>query len=99
MIAEKERRSGRFSHICWPDSLVLRRHDNIDKKCIDFGGVRLHTLGYADDAALIDMNPTIASARVTSIAQGSKRDADMKINIVKTECVHVKRQQSVDTPD
>ena len=78
---------------------ILRRHDNVENKGIDFGVVRLHTLGYADDATLIDMNPTIASARVSSIAQGSKRDADMKINIAKTECMHVKRQQSEDTPD
>ena len=77
---------------------ILRRYDNINGKGIDFGGARLHTLGYADDAALIDANPAIASARVTSIAQGSKRDADMKINISKTECMHVKRQQAVETP-
>ena len=77
---------------------ILRRHDNFHGKGIDFGGIRLHTLGYADDAALIDANPTIASARVTSIARGSKRDADMKINISKTECMHIKRQQAVETP-
>ena len=60
--------------------------------------VYIPLLGYADDAALIDATPTIASARVTSIAQGSKRDADMKINISKTECMHIKCQHTVETP-
>jgi hypothetical protein len=33
---------------------VLRRHDKIPGKGVDFDGTRIHTLGYADDAALID---------------------------------------------
>ena len=78
---------------------ILRRHDKVDGKGIDFGGVRLHTLGYADDAALIDECPHRSSERVTRIALGSKKDADMQINISKTECMHVKRQQSVHTPN
>ena len=35
----------------------------------EFGGVNLHTLGYADDAALIDGSTAVASERVSSIAQ------------------------------
>ena len=77
---------------------ILRRHDNINGKGIDFDGVRLHTLGYADEAALIDSGPSISTERVTSIAQGSKRDAEMQINMTKTKCMHVKRQQRVETP-
>ena len=78
---------------------ILRRHDKVTGKGIDFGGVRLHTLGYADDAALIDDCPHRSSERVTRIARGSNMDADMQINISKTECMHVKRQQRVHTPN
>ena len=49
-------------------------------------------MGYADDAALLDMSPDIAAARVTAIAQGSAADADMLINVSKTKCMHVCRQ-------
>ena len=35
--------------------LILRLHDKHKQKGVDFGGHRLHTLGYADDAALIDV--------------------------------------------
>ena len=78
---------------------ILRRYDNSPHKGVEFGGVNLHTLGYADDAALVDSNAEIASERVSSIAQGSKSEADMEINIEKTECMYVKRQQRVETPD
>ena len=33
---------------------ILRRHDKSPDKGVEFGGINLHTLGYADDAALID---------------------------------------------
>ena len=78
---------------------ILRAHDNIiGGKGVEFGGTNLHTLGYADDAALIDTSTAIASERVTNIAQGSEKDADMCINRMKTECMHVQRQQRVDLP-
>ena len=65
--------------------LILRDHDNIPGKGVQFGGKTVHTLGYADDAALLDLSIETATARVTSIAQGSERDADMQINVDKTE--------------
>ena len=77
---------------------ILRRYDNSPNKGVEFGGVGLHTLGYADDAALIDSSADIASERVSNIAYGSKLEADMEINIDKTECMHVKRQQRVAAP-
>ena len=77
---------------------ILRRYDNTPGKGVPFGEARLHTLGYADDAALIDESTSTASNRVSSIAAGSKDAADMEINISKTECMHVKRQQRVATP-
>ena len=74
---------------------ILRSCDNIPGKGVPFGGKCLHTLGYADDAALIDGSNEMASKRVSSIAAGSKDLADMEINITKTESMHVKRQQRV----
>ena len=61
--------------------LILRDHDNHPQKGVDFGGVKVHTLGYADDAALLDSKKAVATARVTSIAAGSRKDADMEISI------------------
>ena len=53
------------------------------------------TLDYADDAALLDVDAEVASKRVSSIAKGSREDADMIINITKTEAMHVKEQGRV----
>ena len=76
--------------------LILKRHDNAAPltvaKGVTFGGKRVHTLGYADDAALLDDNIQTATTRVTKISAGSKRDADMKISIPKTEVMHVQEQ-------
>lgn len=72
--------------------LILKTHDNIEGKGVQFGDRQVCTLGYADDAALLDNNLHIASTRVTAIAQGSKRDADMEISIPKTKTMHVKEQ-------
>ena len=63
------------------------------------GSAYIATLGYADDAALIDSSEEIASERVSNIAYGSKLEADMEINIDKTECTHVQRQQRVAAPE
>ena len=35
--------------------LILHRHDNVAGKGVDFGGRRVHTLAYADDAVLLDL--------------------------------------------
>ena len=75
--------------------MILRRHDNIAGKDVEYGGQRLTTLGYADDAALLDCDKEVAAARVTSIAKGSREDADMLINIAKTEVIHVQEQGRV----
>ena len=75
--------------------LILKRHDRNPDKGIKFGGQKVHTLGYADDAALLDDSCAVASDRVTSISAGSKRDADMIISIDKTEVMHVEEQSRV----
>ena len=75
--------------------LILREHDNIAGKGIQFGGINLHTLGYADDAALLDLSIEKATERVTSISKGSVLDADMVISVAKTEVMHVTEQDRV----
>ena len=78
--------------------LILRRHDQFAAKGVPLAGTIVHTLGYADDAALIDCGDaagvTRASMRVTSIAAGSERDADMSISISKTKVLHVQEQDA-----
>ena len=75
--------------------LILKTHDLIPGKGVEFGGENVHTLGYADDAALLDSDINTVTARVTSIAQGSRSDADMTISISKTEVMHVVEQGRV----
>ena len=67
---------------------VLRRHDTTPGKGIDFGGTRLHTLGYADDAALLDTGVSTATARVNAISRGSRASADMNINVASEDGMH-----------
>ena len=74
--------------------LIFRRHDRGDKG-IRLGECKVHTLGYADDAALLDNKLHNATARVTSISNGSREDADMQISIKKTEVMHVCEQDRV----
>ena len=69
--------------------LILKRHDTVTNKGVIFGALRVSTLGYADDAALLDNNIETSTNRVTAIAQGSRKDADMEISIAKTEVMHV----------
>ena len=52
----------------------------------------MHTLGYADDAALIDYDQVTATERVTAIVRGSNIEADMQISIPKTKCMFVQDQ-------
>ena len=53
------------------------------------------SLEYADDAGLIDANAANASARITSIAVGSRNDAAMEISKPKTKALHIHRRNSV----
>ena len=75
--------------------LILRKYDTISDKGVTFGDVTVDTLGYADDAALLDDDINVATTRATSIASGSKADADMEINVEKTEAMHVEEQGRV----
>jgi hypothetical protein len=75
--------------------LILERHDTSAGKGVQFGGHTVHTLGYADDAALLDKTVAQATKRVSEIAQGSRKDADMEISTAKTEVMHVREQGRV----
>ena len=79
--------------------LILRRHDQMAAKGVPLADTVIHTLGYADDAALLDRGDTVgiarATARVTSIAAGSRADADMSISLEKTKVLHVRAQDVV----
>ena len=79
--------------------LIMRLHDKVDGKGVTFGQTMLYILGYADDAVTIDYGDSAgvsrATKRLTAIAIGSKRDADMKINISKTNGMHVRAQDPI----
>ena len=77
--------------------LILKRHDNVRGKGVPFADGIAHTLAYADDAALLDGDTDTATLRVTAIAKGSAEDADMAINVDKTEVVHFCEQGRVPT--
>ena len=74
---------------CSPSSTY--RHE----RGIKLGQNTIHTLGYADDAALLDSDISTATDRVTSIAQGSEQDADMIISVEKTKAMKVCEQDEV----
>ena len=61
--------------------------------------IMLHTLGYADDVALLEEGQIDGvkrlSDRVTEIAVGSKKDTDMSISIPKTMTLHAREQDKV----
>ena len=79
--------------------LILRQYDSRDDKGVSFADVILHTLGYADDVAIIESGNEEGvlrlSERVTAIAEGSKKSADMNVNITKTKTMHVTKQEEV----
>lgn len=78
---------------------ILRLHDARADKGVTLGQTIIHTLGYADDAALVDDGDEDglerASDRVTTIAAGSRKDADMNISISKTKALHVRDQDEI----
>mgnify|MGYP003326603192 CR=1 FL=1 len=75
--------------------LILKYHDNVAGKGVKIGTETIYTLGYADDAVLLDVALDTATARVTSIAKGSRIDADMDISIAKTQVMQVAEQDRV----
>ena len=77
-----------------PDQLI-QKYDTSDRGP-RFGRIlRLKVLGYADDAALIDTTVQKMSHRLTMIADKSKSEADMIVNVDKTFTQHVHRRESI----
>ena len=77
--------------------LILRRYDPADgTKGIQVADFMVHLLGYADDVGVLDVGSEEGirrlSNRVTQIAQGSKKDADMDMSKEKTVALHVQEQ-------
>ena len=82
-------------------ALIIHTHDTRTDKGVELSGRIIHSLGYADDITLVDTTLDIATDRVTCISQGARDDADMDINVTKTEAMHVYEQGAVSatTPD
>ena len=79
---------------------IFKTHDVANSGVVVGNGdssVLMSKFEYADDAALIDGNTTLASARVTALAEGSLEDAAMLISVRKSKAMHVHRT-SVWTP-
>ena len=77
--------------------LLLRRHDDEVEKGVPLAATLIHTLGYADDLALLELGNAIGlerlSRRLTKISVGSREDADMEISLKKTKAMHVQEHQ------
>ena len=50
--------------------LILRKYDSIRGNEIKIGAMTVDTVGYADDAALLDSQVDVVTERVTSISIG-----------------------------
>ena len=57
--------------------------------------VRVSSLEYADDDALLDESVEKASHRLSAIASGSGSDAAMDISISKAKAMHIHKQVRV----
>ena len=69
--------------------LILKRHDTHSNKGVNFGSLRVDVLVHADDAALLNVDLSVTTARVTAIEKGSREDADVSMSIDETEVMHV----------
>ena len=57
--------------------------------------LRIKVLGYADDLAFVDTTVDNMTARLTTVANASMEQADMKVNMAKTVSQHVHKRQSI----
>ena len=71
---------------------IFRLHDNEGDGVAVGNHLHIGVLGYADDIALASLSTDKMTDRVTSVARGSREDADMNINIKKTKTLHVAEQ-------
>ena len=59
---------------------------------------KLHVLGYADDAAMMEETEEMMTTRLTKFADESMTQADMKVKPSKTFTQIVQRQQAIGQP-
>ena len=85
---------------------ILRSHDPaVHGQGVPLADALIRLLGYADDVAVPeegdDEGIVRVEKRVNSIADGSDKDADMKVNVDKTVVLHVRAQDetSPTSPD
>jgi hypothetical protein len=76
---------------------LLQQHDGKKSgRGVKVGKIlRLKTLGYVDDVALIDLQVGNMTKRLTSVADGSVDDADMVVNMSKTFTQHVFKRDDI----
>ena len=79
---------------------IFRTHDVANSWVVVDNGdssVLMCKFEYADDAALINGNTTLASALVTALTEGSLKDAAMVISVRKSKAMHVHMTRRMDT--
>jgi exonuclease III len=88
-----------FSPYCFIIALavIVKRHGYSKEKLGAFG-ILISILEYADDAALADSTPAIASERITRLATGARADAGMEISVPKTMSMHVRPDADLGAP-
>ena len=77
---------------------IFRLHD-CDGDGVTLGNhLHIGVLAHADDAVLASLPTDKTSDRVTKVARGSKKDADMDINKKKTKTLQIAEQEEVAVP-
>ena len=78
------------------DALV-QKYDSVQGKGFKCGNriLRLDVLGYADDVALISGTVEDMTRRLTALADGAKKDADMNVSLPKTFTHHVHKRNKL----
>ena len=79
--------------------LILRRHDKVRGSGVTLLQTIVNSLSYADDVVLAEYGDAAgirrATKRLTSIAKGSRLDADMEVKLSKTKTLHCRAQDGI----
>ena len=74
---------------------IIQQHD-VEGRGMRCGRIlRIKVLGYADDLAFIDTTVENMTARLTAVANASKQQADMVVNMDKTVSQHVHKREAI----
>ena len=73
---------------------LVRTHD-VHGNGVNCGALNIRVLGYADDAALVERETEVMTKRLTSLADGAWKDADMQVKMKKTFSQHVGRREKI----